>query len=116
MNETKNCHDCGARIGDIHTDGCDVERCPRCDGQLISCGCADDGWWPPDDERERWSGVMYEKEQRIAVEDGHYTKWVQDLIGPHGTWESCTKDDPEGEPDLNYGASVLRGSARIKLN
>ena len=33
------CHDCGARYGEYHKPGCDMERCPRCDGQLITCGC-----------------------------------------------------------------------------
>lgn len=33
------CHDCNARLSQIHHIGCDIERCPKCGGQLISCGC-----------------------------------------------------------------------------
>jgi hypothetical protein len=33
------CGDCGAKHGGFHHPGCDMERCPRCGDQLISCGC-----------------------------------------------------------------------------
>ncbi len=35
------CHDCGIenKHGNYHHLGCDMERCPKCKGQLISCGC-----------------------------------------------------------------------------
>lgn len=34
-----NCHDCGVIKGQFHTENCDMERCPICLGQYISCGC-----------------------------------------------------------------------------
>jgi len=36
------CHDCNIKHGGFHHPGCDVERCPKCGGQLISCGCLDE--------------------------------------------------------------------------
>jgi len=40
--EDGDCHDCNARSEGNHHPGCDMERCPRCGGQLIGCGCLDD--------------------------------------------------------------------------
>lgn len=33
------CHDCAAIRGQYHCEGCDVEICPRCLGQMLSCSC-----------------------------------------------------------------------------
>ena len=48
------CHDCYIAPGGYHHPGCDMERCPRCGGQLISCGCldADDNDYSEDDDDE----------------------------------------------------------------
>ena len=33
------CHDCGVLKGEFHVASCDVEECPVCGDQLISCDC-----------------------------------------------------------------------------
>ena len=35
----KPCHDCGAIKGQYHSLLCDMERCPKCGGQEMSCDC-----------------------------------------------------------------------------
>jgi hypothetical protein len=34
------CRDCGVTPGGIHHPYCVIERCPQCNGQLLSCGCS----------------------------------------------------------------------------
>lgn len=37
------CGDCGVLPGSVHHHGCDMERCPACGYQSISCDCVWDG-------------------------------------------------------------------------
>lgn len=52
MSELYNCHDCGAKPGEVHRDGCDVEQCSVCGGQRLQCDC--DGH---DKAFARWTGI-----------------------------------------------------------
>jgi len=38
--EKYTCGDCGRKTGQNHAEGCDIERCPKCNGQLLSCDCS----------------------------------------------------------------------------
>ena len=47
----RTCGDCGVQPGGFHHPGCDLQRCPRCAGQLISCGCRfDEDLFDDDDD------------------------------------------------------------------
>ena len=46
------CGDCGGHYGEKHTQGCDLEVCPKCGMQFISCDC----------------GIPYEVDENISQE------------------------------------------------
>lgn len=89
MKSKKSCPDCGAPPGQFHRSRCDVEQCPLCCGQLLSCGCKVGGT-PRLPWAGEWRGVAE------CVEFGWYAR-LQDGYG----WVSCSAKDKGAVPDLN---------------
>lgn len=48
----RNCPDCGAKPGEIHETGCDVERCSICGNQWLMCEHKNN-----DKAFSRWTGI-----------------------------------------------------------
>jgi len=109
------CDECEVCPGEFHEVGCDLERCPCCMGQLISCRCTnvehpgwikeedEDGitWRPAGSKRIPWSGVINDLEIEAAVRDGKFVREDgRNLI-------LCQADDEGAMPDANYGASII---------
>jgi hypothetical protein len=44
------CGDCGTPPRGVHHHGCDIEECPACHRQSITCGCRWASDPPPDDD------------------------------------------------------------------
>jgi len=92
MNNENFCPDCGVKPGEFHAIGCDIERCPACGGQALSCACSNEKrneypWLPWTGE---WSGVSE------CREFGWYAK----LVEGQG-WVTCDKNDEGASEDLN---------------
>jgi hypothetical protein len=118
----KTCGDCGAAIGELHVLGCDVERCPMCGHQAISCDCIYEfnGMDPDnleDDHPEVYeNGPTEEMYAKWDAEWGHRRMtwtgiypgdvechefgWFAKLVPDRG-WVRCGPDDPEAHEDLN---------------
>lgn len=89
MKELKKCHDCGAKPGQPHIGSCDVERCSVCGGQRLQCSCEGH-----DSLFARWTGIWPGRAECEALD--LYAKFSRET-----GWVKTTKDDPEGNPDLN---------------
>ena len=85
------CPDCGVQPGDYHQVGCDIEQCPYCGGQLISCDC---GRTPPLDDRMPWTGVWPGRAE--CREFG----WYANLVPGKGRL-SCRAGERGATEDLN---------------
>src|SRR5690348_12480997 len=96
-NKSETCPDCKAKPGELHRLGCDVERCPRCGLQLLSCPHHLFGsvQAPPDEERMPWTGEWPGASE--CREFGWYAK--RNPAGPG--WVPCGPDDPGARLDLN---------------
>jgi hypothetical protein len=82
------CPDCSAKPGGNHAHGCDVERCPACGGQRLSCTCQTRR--RPLPWSGEWPGVME------CREFGWYS-----FLYPGRGWIRCAKDHPGATEDLN---------------
>ncbi len=92
MDFDKNCPDCSATTGSLHKLGCDVEVCPDCGGQQISCDCDHEDDFIHD--RLPWTGEWPGKAE--CREYDLWSKWVDG-----GGWVKCTATDPDAGEDLN---------------
>ena len=106
-----NCPDCGVNPAEYHLLNCDIERCPKCNSQLISCGCftvdvnENDFKWDIEKlngiRRKKWTGVAYEKEMRYCEDNNLWVKWTKN------GWEATSAIDPNRIHDINTATEQM---------
>jgi hypothetical protein len=85
------CRDCGAAPSEFHRPGCDVEQCPYCGFQFISCDCRRRA---PLDDRLPWTGLW------PGVAECREFGWFARLVPGRG-WVPCEADEEGAVEDLN---------------
>jgi hypothetical protein len=95
------CPDCGVPPGRLHEVGCDVERCPDCGRQLITCDCGRRRRRRP---RLAWTGIFPGDAE--AAEFGFWCRFTT------GGWQPCAARHPDAQPDLNRLATACRWDAK----
>jgi len=96
MSKNKSCPDCGVDVGELHKSGCDVERCPNCGGQLLSCVCTGSEKTRKWIEKNLipWTGVW------LGTEECREFGWYAKLVLGMG-WIPCKAEELGASPDLN---------------
>jgi hypothetical protein len=123
----RDCGDCGAKPGEFHQYGCDVEHCAICGGQCISCGCVYEINGMPmstleEEHPEIYTGgatdEMYEVLDAEVERLGGRLPWTGEFPGCAECrefdlwsywgppWISCHRDHPQASEDLNRLCSV----------
>lgn len=88
--EDHRCHDCNVKVGQHHHPGCDMERCPKCQGQLIGCGCLEDD--ESDDPDEDRIAELAAKVATLKADNAALNAALYRLRGEAAEWQKKWED------------------------
>ncbi len=76
--ENPTCGDCGVHVGEQHLAYCDIERCPRCGLQFLSCDCGVK-YVIPASEMHRLPEFIKQQEKDNKEELERYNRIMRDI-------------------------------------
>lgn len=120
------CHDCGVTEDKLHKPGCDMEHCPFCGGQLISCECCYE--YPDLRDAEKYgleTVFLSRKVYENGLDEEQSQKWEAALERksrvPYIVWPivcaRCGKLWPElfSVPDAEWNHYIQRDKRHVVL-
>jgi len=104
----RNCHDCGVKPGQIHKDGCDVERCSVCGGQRLGDECKGH-----DKAFARWTGIWPGEAEAVFLGVDLNEPTLKDFFvkpddEPHSTEEEIDKME-DAEFEISQDLKMIDG-------
>lgn len=138
LEQREKCPDCAVMIGEKHKPGCDIERCPRCGGQMLACLCLykvsgliEDGvpWLAAMTVLETKYNDVFENGPTPEMIERFDREWGEKRIPWNGIWPgilecreyglwakmvpgrgwvSCDPEDPDATEDLNRMHEICR--------
>lgn len=121
---SKLCHDCQCEEGQLHDHGCDMERCPFCGHQLISCDCKFTKLGFKYEFSAKYSGLP-EDIYKEGLPDNLYDRWTAILekegripyIRYHLVCRQCGQKDPEmfNVPDWEWKYYIQRSARQVVI-